>query len=507
MRTKSSIINIIFAIAAQFCTTICSFIVRTVLIKVLGNEAVSLNGLFTEVIAMLSLAELGVGSAIVYNLYRPLAQNDYQKISELMSLFEKAYRIIAVVTFSIGCLIIPWIQFLVNSISYSDNYIRLIYFLFVVQTSTSYLFAYKISLLNADQKKYINSIVNTIVKIVSTIFLVVFLYITKNFVVYLCINVVFTVLANAITSFIVDRQYPYLDKKAVLPKEDRNKVFHNIRDIFIKTISGKITNSTDNILISTLAGTLQVGYYSNYAMFFNVVRQLEAQFGAGIVGSIGNLLAIGDHRHSILVLKRLTFIFYFCASCGMTCLYCMITPFICVWLGEQYTLDGYIVAICCFNVFFDFAKLPLWRYLEVSGQFGTDRNISILGSVVNLIVSIVLGRSIGIAGIFIGTLFTYVIQLILKIRLLYKDFFHETTFVYYVYWIKISCLMIFQMLISNFVLSQINISNSIIKVILYAVIGLSISLACNLIVFIKSDEFCYLWGMIRAGLSKLKNLK
>ena len=504
MRTKKSIQNIFFALIAQFCTTLCAFVIRTALIKILGNQVVSLNGLFTEVIAMLSLAEMGVGSAIVYNLYKPLADKDYHKVSQLMNLFEKAYRIIAGASFLIGCLLIPWIHYLVNEIDYSDNYIRLVYFLFVVQTSVSYLFAYKISLLNADQKKYINSIVNTLVRVLSTGVLLLVLELTNDYIVFLGFNIFFTILSNFITSLIVDKNYTYLSKREILPKEERLKVFTNIKDIFIKTISSKITNSTDNILISTLVGTLQVGYYSNYAMFFNVVRQLEAQFGAGIAGSVGDLLTGTNHKHSIEVLKRLTFIFYLCASCGMVCLYSVLSPFITLWLGGEYILDGYIVAISCYVVFFEFAKLPLWRYLEVSGLFKQDRNISILGSVINLFVSIILGLRVGIAGIFIGTLFTFIIQLVLKIRLLYRDFFHESPRDYYFYWIKLSILMIIQMFVVNIVLQKLNISNLYLKVILFGLIGGMAAVISNILVFMSTPEFRYTIGLIRSGVQKLR---
>lgn len=502
MRTKKSIRNVMFAILTQICTTLCAFVTRSALIKLIGIQSVSLNGLFTEVISMLSLTELGVGSAIIYNLYKPLAEQDQKKVSQLMNLFEKAYRIIALATFIMGCLLIPWIQLLVNEVDYSIEYIRLVYFLFVIQTASSYSFSYKISLLNADQKKYIHSLINTLVKIIGTVLLVLVLFITKEFILYLICNIGFTLITNIITSCIVDKQYPYIKQKEVLPAEERRQVFKNVKDIFIKTLSSKITNSTDNILISTLVGTLKVGYYSNYALFFNVVRQLEAQFGDGIIGSIGNLMADSKYDHAITVLERLSFIFYVLASLGMLALYCAISPFIELWLGAECVLSDSIVFICCFNVFFDFAKLPLWRFLEVSGLFEKDRNISIIGSASNLVISVILGYKMGMAGIFIGTLFTYVIQLVLKIKLLYNECFAVSPRRYYCYWIKVSSVMIVLMLLSTYICKSIVIMNGFIKVLACLCVGMILSIVTNTVLFRNTEEFKYMKTLAKSLIKK-----
>ena len=197
-RTEKSIKNIATAMIVQVITLLLSFVTRTLLVKSLGVESVSLNGLFTEVISMLSLTELGVGSAIIYNLYKPLAQGDEEKICQLMRLFKVAYRVIALATFVIGCSLIPIINLLVKDISYSDNYVRIVYFLFVVQTSTSYLFSYKVSLLNADQRKFIHSIINVAVKCVCTGISAIVLFTTYNFILYLLVVIVFNFMTNVI---------------------------------------------------------------------------------------------------------------------------------------------------------------------------------------------------------------------------------------------------------------------------------------------------------------------
>lgn len=505
-RTEKSIKNIVTAMIVQVITLLLSFVTRTLLVKSLGVESVSLNGLFTEVIAMLSLTELGVGSAIIYNLYKPLAQGDEEKICQLMRLFKIAYRVIALATFAIGCSLIPIINLLVKDISYSDNYVRIVYFLFVVQTSTSYLFSYKVSLLNADQRKFIHSIINVAVKCVCTGVSAIVLFTTYNFILYLLVVIIFSFITNVIASIVVDRLYPYLKKDyGKLSKKEGKKVFTNIKYLFVKNVSAKITNSTDNILISSIVGVLTVGIYTNYSMIFNAVKQFSVQISGALAGSLGNLFAVEKSEHCSNVLSRLTYIFFLMSSSLSICLYCCISPFISVWLGDDWLLENPTVFICSVNMFIDFAKIPLWQSLEVSGLFKKDKNISIIGSVANLIVSIVFGIRWGILGIFIGTFVTYVIQITLKIKLLYKDFFKISSKYYYLKWLVYLTLTVFEMFLSKFICDQIVLFDGFFKFLLCAIVGLIVPLLINIPLFIRTKEFNYLKSLCSKFLRKKSN--
>ena len=491
-RTEKSIKNVIVAIIVQIMTLLLSFVNRTLLVKSLGVESVSLNGLFTEVIAMLALTELGVGSAIIYNLYKPLAERNIKKICQLMKLFKTAYRIIAIVIFLIGCAMIPIIHLLVNDIKYSKEYIRMVYFLFVVQTSTSYLFSYKVSLLNADQKKYVHSIIQVIVKCISTVFSALILFITHSFIAYLLVLIIFNFITNVIASIFVDNRYLYLKEDyGKLPAKEKKRVFSNIKNLFIKNVSAKVTNSTDNILISILVGTLSVGMYTNYSMIFNAIKQFSVQISGALAGSLGNLFASEESDQCIRVLNRMTFIFFMIASVLASSLYCCITPFIIAWLGNDWILKNLVVFICCLNLFIDFGKIPLWQSLEVSGLFEKDKNISIIGTVANLFVSIVFGIRWGILGIFLGTLVTYVIQIILKIYLLFKSYFESSPKHYYFKWLGYSLIAILELMISKQVCEKIVLSNNIIYFFVTAGIGMIISLTINIVLFARTQEMSY----------------
>ncbi|MGM9552427.1 MAG: oligosaccharide flippase family protein [Clostridia bacterium] len=502
-RTEKSLKNAKFAILAQLVTTLLTFVSRTVMAWTVGVEAVSLNGLFTEVIAVLSLTELGVGSAIVYNLYKPLADGNQEKVCELMTLFKKVYRIIAFATLCIGTILCPFIQYMIKEIDQPIGYIRLIYMLFVLQISASYLFTYKASLLNADQKQYVVSIVNALVKIAGTVAMLAVLYITGSFILYLVANILTTITINIVTSLVADKMYPYLHE-AKLPKEESKQIFRNVKNIFIKSLSGKITNSTDNILISVLVSTITVGYYSFYAMVVSVFKQLIDQLEGSVHASVGNLFASEANDRCKAVLHRLTWIY---ASLGIvicTCIYSCMETFMTVWMGEEYLLGYTVLFVICINLFMYISCKPIYIAMHMIGEFEKGRNISIIGSVVNLIVSIVLGKMIGITGIFLGTVVTYVIQVIMKIYYVYKLRFKESPFKYSLLWISLASVLIFSMLLSKAVCHFVTTPYLILDFIVYGIIGAVISGVTITLVYCKSDEFHYSLNLVMGFLKKKK---
>lgn len=490
-RIHNSIKNIYYGLLIAILNTLVSFVSRTFLVKILGSEILGINGLFTEVIAMMSLAELGVGMAIIYSLYKPINEANHKKISQLMSLYRTAYNVIALVTFVIGLAITPFVNYLITDVEYPASYIRLVFMLFVVKTSSTYLLSYKTALLNADQKQYIVSTITVVGKVITTAFTIVILILFNNYILYLVLLIAQSLITNGILAIYVDKQYPFLNSKDRLSKEDRNEVLKNIKNIFVKRVSGVITSSTDNILISTLVSTIQVGIYSNYVMIFAIVRTLKQQFTNGLAASIGNLSVTEKPEKCIDVLKKLTF-FYFIFACIMTAgLMAISNTFVSIWLGSEYVMKDTIVYLAVFNLFLEIICEPLWKYLEVSGLFKQDKNIGIAGSTVNLIVSILLGLEIGIEGIFIGTVCTQVIQLILKIDLLFKHKFYSSPVSYYVMWIKMFAGFCFLLLLQIFVINKIAAHNIYVSFIVKGVVSVFFALGVSVLVFVRSKEYVY----------------
>lgn len=504
-RVKNSVRNIVFSMGLQLVTTIINFVIRRIMVDSLGMQAYSLNGLFTEVLAALSLAELGIGSAIVYNLYKPLAENDTEKVRQLMRLFKTAYRWIALTTFVIGLCICPFIQLIVNSVDYSDAYIRLVYMLFVLDLSISYLFSYKVSLMNADQKNYIQSKISMGVSLGGAGIKIAVLYFSRNFVVYLCTSIFITFLGNLVRSYVVDRYYPWLKEKAEpLPREERKEVFSNIKNLFVKSLSGKITNSTDNMLISALVNTLQVGIYTNYAVVIGIFRQFSNNIAYGGVGaSLGNLLVTEDEEKCAKVIYRLLYLFYIIGAVSAVGVFCAIDPFIVIWMKKtDYLLEGTIVFLCCLNMFMEILNRPLWSVMEVSGLFSEDKWVSIAGSVVNLVVSVVVGLRFGMIGIFIGTFLTYLIQAILKARLLFKIRLHSSPKRYYGMATAMFVGTILQMCVAKWICHQLVFESYLTSFVVYAVIALLVAGGSIVLFTFRTEAFRYYWSL---GIGVVKN--
>ena len=501
-RTEKSIRNFIFAVVSQVITVALSFVTRTCMIYYLGIEAVSINGLFTEVITALSLAELGVSSAIVFNLYKPLSEGDHQKVSQLMNLFRKAYRIIALVTLIIGVSLTPWIQFFIRDLSYDISYIRVIYLMFVFQSAVSYLFSYKIALLEADQNAYIFTKISTIFRIVGTILILAILVVTRQYIIFLTTNILLVIVTNAYASHVVNRKYPYLDKKERLPKEERTHIFGNIRNIFIKQFAGRVVDSTDNILISTLVSTLLVGYYSNYLVVIGVFKQLADKMMSAAMASMGNLFVTEKTESKVVTLTRLTFIFYVFASIASVGVFACVQPFIRLWLGEQYLLDYPVVAILCVLLVTEITYKPLSSAMHLSGFFAIGRNISFVSAVVNLAVSIILGMKIGMIGIFIGTMCTYTIEIITKVYYLFKLYFKESSFRYASFWLSMMLVFIAEIVIIYIVNQHLNVS-ALPSFVFNGFLSVLLTFVMITMVFCRTDAYLYSKQLIIRYLKKV----
>jgi len=501
-RIKNSIKNISYGLIVTVINVLLSFVSRTIFVKLLGKEVLGLNGLFTEIIAILSLTELGVGMAVIYHLYKPFQEENYTRISQLMSLYRSAYNGVSVAILCIGLAITPFVDKLVTEINYPTQYIKTIYILFIIKTSVSYLYSYKTALLYVDQKQYIVSVIQTAVKVFFVLASAIVLLITRNYIAYLLLMIIQSIVPNIFLSNYIDKKYPYIDYKQKLCKEDRNVILTDVKDIFLKRVSGVITSSTDNVLISTLVSTIQVGLYSNYVVVFSMIRTLKIQFTQGMAASIGNLNVTESAQKCRTVLNHLTFLYYGFSMIMCSGLLAVSSQFIDMWLGKEYIMEYAIVLTAVFNLHLEIASEPLWQYLEVSGLFKWDKYVGLIGSSVNLIVSIVLGLRIGIVGIFIGTICTQTIQIILKTALLFKRKFMLSPLPYYGIWIKIIASFAVTAVIQNAIGRAIMIQNVYLDFLIKGFLAVITGGMIAVIPFLGTGEINYAKGLVMRFMKK-----
>lgn len=501
-RTVKSIRNARWGIILQLSGLITKFITRTVFVRILGIDCNGLNGLFTEVISMISLAEMGVGTAIVYNLYKPLAENDTETVKRLMGLFKSAYRIIGISVFVIGLALTPFIHKIIKDVPFERGYIRIVFLLFVVQSASSYFFAYKRSLLNADQNNYAVSFVSSVFNVSLMVLSIAALVITRNYIVYLAVWIINTLASNVAISRYADRRYPFLKEKASATAEERRNVLANIKHIFVGTLSGKITSSTDNILISVLISTRLIGIYSNYSLVMNSIVNVLRSAAESVAGSIGNLIAVEEGSRVETVFRRISFMFYAAGLGTAVILYCVLTPFVKLWIGAESVIGNGVLFICVFNIFCFIAREPLWKFVTASGMFAMDKNISIAGSAANLFVSIIFGKLWGMAGIFVGTTCTLVIQIVLKVMLLYRGRIGRSCRGCLWGWFKISALTAAGMLLAGAICSFIGMKYLIAEIAVKLVVSAAVAAAIILVFYGRSEEMAYSFGFLKSMISK-----
>lgn len=294
-RTSNSMKNIIFSITYQVISLVLSFVNRTIFIHVLGAGYLGISGLFSDILNMLSLADLGFTTAMTYSMYEPLVKNDYDTLAGLVNFYKKVYRIIATVVAMLGLAVIPFLKFLVN-LENEISHLTLYYLLFLANTVASYLVVYKTCIITADQKNYILTKCNVFWSLAQSIVLMFALPITRSYIVYLVLQVTFVYFSNFHKSYLAQKNYPYIKEKIKLSAEKTNEVFKNIGSVFLYKISSVLINATDNTLISIMVGTESVGYYSNYNIVIGKLSGIVNTIFYSLTASLGNLIVTESYE-------------------------------------------------------------------------------------------------------------------------------------------------------------------------------------------------------------------
>lgn len=404
-RTEYSILNILTGVGGYFLNTVLGFICRMVFVRCLSAEYLGVNGLFTNILAMLSLAELGVGNAIVFALYKPLAENDEEKIASLMKLYSKAYQIIGTLIAVIGLALMPFIDLVIHEQPNISESIYLLYAINLFNTASSYFFSYRSSLLIAAQRNYIVGGINYIITILQSILQMFFLLKFRNYLGYLLIQTAGTLIYNIVVSYVAGKQFPFIRKKVVqpLPKKEQQVLFSNIRDLMIYKVSGLLVNSTDNILITFFKGLATTGIASNYTLLINTLNSLLGQVFNGLTASIGNHNATEsvEKRYQMFsFLNMMNFWIFGWAALGI--FFCS-SDLVQLCFGKEYVLSIEIPFVMALNFFTVGMMNAVWTYKHTLGLFHYGRFIQFFTGILNIVFSVLLGTYWGLFGILFAT--------------------------------------------------------------------------------------------------------
>lgn len=507
MRSTNSIKNAVIAIIMNIVTILIGLVTQKIFINTLGTEYLGINGLFSNVISMLGIVELGLGSAIIYNLYKPIAEKNIEQVKSLMAFYKTSYRIIAIIVAVIGLLIMPFLPLIVGETSIKEN-INLLYLLFLVDIVASYLLTYKRSILYADQKNYIINIVHIFYLIFMNGIQITILLTTQNYIIYLVVKIIFRILENLILTYIVNRKYEYIKEKNVvkISKNTKKDIYTKVKGLIYHKIGWFVVLGTNNIIISAFLGVKTVGLYSNYNLIIQALNNLFSQAFSSITASVGNLLIEKDAKESYKVYKNILFLNSWIFAFASAGLLCIIEPFIRVWIGEEFILPFGVLLALVINFYMQGMRKTSNTFKEAAGIFYEDRHVPILESIINIVASVILVNILGLAGVFIGTIIsTFILFFYSYPKFVYKPLFKRNYIQYFKDYIPYVITAVVSIFITYLFVLNINVQNDILQIIVNLLIVIIVPNIIHIILFWRKEEFKYFENIIKQMITKIKN--
>ena len=498
MRSLNSIKNTIISIIMSIVTILIGLVTQKIFINILGTEYIGLNGLFNNIISMLAIAELGIGSAIIYNLYEPIANNNKEKIKSLLNFYKKSYRLIALIITVVGICVIPFLNIIVGENNIHEN-LTFIYLLFLFDTVASYFLTYKRSILYASQKTYIVNIIHIIYLILMNITQITILVLTKNYIVYLIIKIIFRILENIVITLVANKMYSYIREKNVkeIDKKTKNSIIKKVKGLVLHKIGGFIVLGSDNIIISSFLGVSIVGLYSNYNTILQAVDNLFSQVFSAIASSVGNLLVEKNSKKSYEIYKNMLFINSWIYSFSAISILCLMEPFIKIWIGEKYLLNQGVLVVLAINLYIQGMRKTTNTFKEAAGIFHEDRFVPLIESLINIVASIVFLKIWGLKGVFIGTITSSMILFLYSYPVfVYKKLFERTYIQFLKEHITYLGISILCGIITFFITSKIVISNYYLQLLINMIIVLIVPNLMQYCLFRNRTELAYIKNMV-----------
>ena len=497
MITHSISKNVKFAAINYSVVNIIKFIVRMVFIKTLPIEYLGLNGLFSNVLAMLSLAELGIGPAIVYSLYKPIAYEDKETIKSIMYVFKKVYIGVGVLIFILGLSLLPNLEWFIKSPGVVKN-LELIYLIFLLNTSISYFWSYQRNLLIAAQKHYLVNMYQTIVQICISCLQIFSLLAISDYGAFLFFMVLGTVLENYVISRKTYKLFSFLKEPAQpLKKEISVQIIKNVKAMIAHKIGGMVVVSSSNIIISKFIGLGVVGIYSNYYMIINAINTLAGKCFESITASIGNMMISCSDEEKIFTFSVTQFITAYQASVITVGLATLFNPFIKLWIGKNYLFDNQMVIAMVASFYLMYMRKCVLMFKDASGLFWYDRYKPIAEAFINIIASVVLIKYVGIIGIVYGNIISTLTTCFwVEPYVLFKYGIKYRCKKYYFNYVKYTLLTVIIVIINKNLYDVFLSGEGIINFLLCMVVSIIVPTILWIGIFWKSKELLFIKKLI-----------
>lgn len=499
MRIKESFKNISISIISQIIIVFLGLVSRVIFISALGEEYLGVNGLISNVLSMLSLVEGGIGISIVYNLYKPLANKEEEKIISLVQLYKKLYVYLSGIVLVMGVVIYPLMLKLMKS-EIPTLYLSVVYFIFIFKNILSYLYAHKWSLINADQRGYILGKINIVFNIIMLLLRIVVLKYTKSYIAFLLIELMVTFIQNIYNGRIVDKLYPYIktSRKYEIEIEVKKNIIQNVKALFLHNIGSYCVNGTDNILISAFVNLKTVGLYSNYTLVISQLNSIISPIIGGINASVGNLLATENNEKSYEIFNVTYLVNFWIYSFQVIFLFNLLEPFISWIFGPELLLDKLTFLITLINMYLFGMRASINTFKVKAGMFVQDKYMPLFEAAINLVSSIILVKYFGLAGIFMGTTVSTLSIVFWNVpRLVYKNIFNKPLIEYFKRYLFYVLITLIAGTITSILCRVISYDITFISLCLKGIICCILPNVIYFCIFNKSDEFRYLKNSLK----------
>lgn len=404
-RTGKSFVNVITSVITNAVILITAFVVQKVLIEIMGSDYNGINGLFGSIISMMSLADLGIGTAIIYHMYRPVAEKNQQKVNSLLHFYKSCYIAISGVVLLIGIVVGFFLPLLVGDVEIADS-IYVIYVLFLADCLSSYFLAYKKSLLYADLMNYIPDTIYFIVYLIQNALQIYVLVSFQSYILFLIVKTMGKCVSNLFISLYIGKKYPFTRDRHVEPveKEVREDIVTKVKGLLYHKLGKILITGSDSVVLTGVLGITAMGFYTNYHLVIGGITALLNKIFETLTNSVGNFLLDSSRERRLDIFRKIDFLNFWCFGCVAAGMYAVLQPLIALWLGDEFLLDKAVVFVLVVNFYLEGMRASVNTFKEAAGIFHEDRRIPVIEAIVNLTVSIVLAKLLGIAGVFLGTI-------------------------------------------------------------------------------------------------------
>lgn len=508
-RTEYSLINIFASFAGYGLNILLSFMCRMIFVRFLAEEYLGINGLFSNIISMLSLTELGIGTAIVYALYKPIATNDQKKIASLMKFFGTAYKIIGMIIGVLGICLMPFLDVIVREKPNIPENLYVIYCLFLFSTASSYFFSYRSTIMTAYQRNYIVVSLSYFMVIVQNIIQIIVLVLYRNFIAYLLIQVICVYITNFLISWKAKKDYPFIDEKDAIPlsKTEKVELIKNVKALTVTKLAGILVNNTDNIVITYFNGLVTTGAASNYTLLTSMLSSLIGQVFSSLTASVGNLNATESGNRKFEFFSALNLANFWTFGWASVGIIVISSDIVQLCFGKSYVLDWIIPVTLAINFFILGMQNAVLTYRSTLGLFKYGQYLLLVTAALNIVGDIVLGKRFGLAGIFAATI---VARLLTNAwydpYAVFKYGLHKNPLIYFMNYIKYVLVLLMTVAVCVGICTHISLLLPL-QILAKVIICSVVSNMIFLLVFGRTRECKYLFEKGKGIIKKVKKRK